>query len=418
MDFFLTEEQKQIKTLIKKFCEKEIDPKKIREAAERAHLATMVEEVRARKPVELLKKLDKVGLRQLGVPKKYGGGGLEQDVLTLAIASEEFGRHAPEVGPILGMLYSLAASATFFMTEEQQDWYFPQFMENPAWTTAVTTSEPEGATDIHMPFDEGGSQVGKVFAYKDGQEWVINGNKMFGTGVAFANLFQVLARTKKDGPISESLSAIWVPQDVPGLTMIPNRVVDLAGNMQSFYDNVRVPENHLIGEVNKGFDVLMLGFHLKPLIDIALVGTTQRLYDDLRDYMKERIQGGKPLIQHSYVEFTLGEMAIDIEATRAFVFRSIWEIGEALKAKVPINMFWPQGVFHQIKNMLLRVADKASDLYGGVGVTYDMPVQSYINNAYLWQVGGSTRSANAIKCSRDYETKYDAAAELTAFPVA
>lgn len=356
MDFILTEEQKQIKALIKQFCEKEIDLKKGREIGDRAHLFTTVEETRAYKPVHLLEKLNQVGLRQFAVPKKYGGGGAERDILTLTISSEEFGRWGAEAG--FGMVWNSffnCSSAANNMTEEQQDWFFPQFMANHAFSLGGATSEPTGATDIHLPYDEGGSEVLKVFARKDGHEWVINGNKMFGSGIALADMFMVIARTKKEGPVSQSASAFWVPKEAPGLTIIPNRVADIAGNCQTFYDNVRVPETHLSGKLNKGFDSLMIALQSKTMVWAALLGWTQQLYDELRDFLRERVQGGKPLIKHSYVEFMLGQIAVDVEATRALTYRAAWEIEQALKAGAPTNLYWSQAVLYQVKNMMFEL---------------------------------------------------------------
>ncbi len=303
MDFVLTEEQKQIKTLIRQFCKKELDVKQARELNDRAFLLTSIEELRAYKPVELLEKLNKVGLRQLTVPEKYGGGGAERSFVTRVVAAEEAGYSGEDGGMLLVWPWFGNAIMANSLTEEQQDWYFSQFMDNHAMTMGGAISEEAGATDMHLPYDES-SEVMKTFAYKDGDEWVINGDKMFCSGGAVADLITVAVRTDKNGPVTESTNCFLVPTGIPGISQTLNRFsgVELCGNAQTYFDNVRLPESAVIGQVNKGYYCMIeaaMGY--KWMMLVPFLGEIQRVYDDVEAYAKERVQGGKPIIQHSHI---------------------------------------------------------------------------------------------------------------------
>jgi len=406
MDFALTEEQKQIKALIKDFFRREqINVQQAREINDRALFLKTAEEYQALVPhwSFLTDKLFEVGLAQLAVPTKYGGGGFERDLMTLTIAAEEASYYSEGAGMTVGgMIPSFIALEG---TEEQQDWFFPQYMEKHI-RTALTVSEPTGATDEHMPYDEGGNTVLRTYAYKDGNEWVINGQKMWGSLVAIADLILVAARTDKEAPVSQAMSLFWVPRDVPGLTIIPNRLATIGSNCQSFWDNVRVPENRILGEVNKGFRVLQTQMQQVLLLWAGTIGRTQSLYEQLREFTKERVQGGKPLIKHSYVTAMLGQIATDIDATRNLVYRAAWEIDKARQARVPTNMYWTAVSAFQAKNMWMRVANIASDLWGSLGATIDMPLHSYWQSALLSINGSTTRSGNAMKAAAEYEARY------------
>jgi acyl-CoA dehydrogenase len=272
--------------------------------------------------------------------------------------------------------------------------------------TGAAASEPTGTTDSHFPYDEGGGMVMKTFAYKDGHEWVINGQKMFGGGLATADLIQVAARTDKEAPISKAMTYFWVPKDTPGLTLIPNRMRGTFSSCQSFYDNVRIPENYILGKVNEGFKCGNIFASQIPILWAGGIGWTQRLYEQLREFAKERVQGGKPLIKHSVVRAMLGEIAANLESTRSLLYRATWETTKARQAGLPINMYWASITAFQVKNMWLRVSEIASEVWGGLGAPVDMPLHDYWQAALHHAHGGGTRNVMAMKAAVEYEGRY------------
>ena len=413
MDFTLTEEQMQIKALVKEFCEREVDIKRVAEIEDKAAKVKTVEELRSFQPVSLIKKLHDVGLRQLAVPAKYGGGGANH--MTLTVVGEQAGYS----GTMMAILYipwivcySLAHGLA---TEEQRDWFFTQFMENPTLDVAGTISEPSGGVDQHLPYDEPGVGM-QTFAYKDGDEWVINGDKMFSSGAGTADLIQVAARTDKNGPVSQSFSWFWVRKDTPGVTISINRMIAAnvaGGNVQVCYENVRVPESHLIGEVNKGYLSLGNTLAVKMCGYASMFGETQRLYEHMRDYAKQRVQGGKPIIQHSSIASMLGELAMNIEATRAFLYRAAWENDQRQKAGAPVNLFWGQAGTCLCKKMAWRLCEIAPRIYGGIAGSVDLPFESFVRRTFLLQAGSMPINMNEIKCSMEYDELGDTKASAT-----
>ena len=408
MDFSLNDEQKQIKALVKDFCARDIDKKRIDDIYDKVFMAKTCEEVRAVFPRDILEKLHQVGLRQLVVPQKYGGMAPESDGnLIRAMAAEEIGYWAGSAAVLLATPFMVGSSATAspYVTEEQKEQFWTMYMNNPKVWLGGTVSDPLGGTDPHLPYDEPGLGLKSIFGRKDGKEWVINGDKMFCSGGAVADLLVVACRTDKDGPVTQSTTAFLVPTNTPGISQTLNRFsgIELCGNAQTYFDNVRLPESAVIGQVNKGYYCMIeAAIVYKWMMLAPFLGEIQRVYDDVAEYAKERVQGGKPIIQHSHVEVMLGEAAANIEALRAFMYRCAWETDQWEKNGGPPNVFWSMGYLYLFKKLGLRLSEIANEIYGGVGKSLDMPLEKFARRIFTWQAAGATTGINAIKCSRAY----------------
>ncbi len=408
MEFSLTEEQKQIKELIKDFCEREIDPKRIREIEDKVYNAKTCDEVRAVFPWDLLEKLDGVGLRQLAAPTKYGGTAPEQGGnVTRAIAVEEMAYWSGGAAVLLATPFMICGATTTsaYVTEEQREKFYSDFLKTPRLWLGGTVSDPAGGTDPHLPYDEPGVTMPSIFAHKDGNEWVINGDKMFCSGGAVADVIGVLCRTDKNGPITGAATHFIVPTDTPGVSQILNRFsgVELCANAQTYFDNVRVPESSIMGQVNKGYySMVEGGMTYKWMMLLPFLGEIRRVYDDAVEYARQRVQGGKPIIQHSQIQVMLGEAAAHIEALRAFTYRTAWETDLWEKKGGPPNLFWSMGYLYLFKKLGLRVSEIANEIYGGIGKSVDMPLQWFNRRIFTWQAAGTPTGINAMKCCRAY----------------
>jgi len=408
MDFNLNDEQKQIKVLVKDFCEREIDEKQINDVFDKVYMAKTCDEVRAVFPRYLLEKLHELGLRQLGVPQEYGGmAPISDGNLTRAIAAEEMGYRAGSAAVLLATPYMVCSSATCssLVSGEQKEEFYTVYMNNPGIWLGGTVSDPLGGTDPHLPYDEAGIGLKSAYAYKDGNEWVINGDKMFCSGGAVADLLVTAVRTEKDGPVTQSTTAFLIPTNLPGVSQTLNRFtgVEICGNAQTYFDNVRLPEHAIIGQVNKGYYCMIEGAMVyKWMMLVPFLGEIQRVYDDVVDYAKQRVQGGKPIIQHSSVAAMLGEAAANIEALRAFTYRTAWETDQWEKAGGSPNVFWSMGYLYLFKKIGLRMSEIANEIYGGVGKSLDMPLDKFARRIFTWQAAGTTTGINAIKCSHSY----------------
>jgi len=313
---------------------------------------------------------------------------------------------------LIPYLFLRAIATNRYVTAAQKKFIFSRFLNNPRFTIATAVGEPAGGTDIHLPYDEGGSSILKVIAHRDGKDWVLNGDKMYSSSCGAADMIMVAARTDKDAPVSKAMSFFWVPTDSPGLSITPNRmtVSEFGGNCQTYYDNVHVPESHLIGEVNKGYSIIGSFFeaHLPGIS--GTLGVMQKVYELMRDYAKQRVVGGKPLIRHSSAAAKLGEMATNIEAMRALMYRSAWEMDQkqesGYSALGESNWFWFVSSYSLFKHVSWRFCELATDIYGGMSASAEFPISSFLSYIYYLRAAGLTVNTELIRAGWDYDGRY------------
>ena len=167
--------------------------------------------------------------------------------------------------------------------------------------------------------------------------------------------------------------------------------------------NVRLPESAVIGQVNKGYYCMIeAAMAYKWMMLSPFLGEIQRVYDDVVEYAKQRVQGGKPIIQHSHIEVMLGEAATNIEALRVFTYRTAWETDQWEKNGGQPNVFWSMGYLYLFKKLGLRLSEIANEIYGGIGKSLDMPLEKFNRRIFTWLSAGTPTGINAIKCSMAY----------------
>jgi len=402
VDFELTEEQKQIKALIKEFCEREVDFKELQWIADQCRLARTVEEVRALFPKELMKKTHEVGLHQFCVPEKYGGGGFGRYAsVTRAIACEELGYYMGIGARLLCVPWMILCEMSYpYHTEEQQDWFFTQFMNDPTMCVSDTQSEPEGSSmGLYEGIGEGYPL--KTFAYRDGDEWVINGGKMFSSGGGNSALLRCSCRTDKTAPVGRAKVNIFVPKDTPGMSYSVNRLLmgECAGNCQISYDNVRVPVSHqaeAVGMPNSNMAFLAA----KTMVFMDWLGHIRRVYEQIVDYAKQRMGGGVPIIQHSSIAAMLGDVALHIDATRDFAYRVCWENDQREKAGKPLIGYMENGVSYWVGKTSLLCCEVGHEVYAGLGGSVDLDLEGLVRRTFTWPQKNKT--IHAIKYSMQH----------------
>jgi acyl-CoA dehydrogenase len=414
MDLSLTEEQKQIKVLVKDFCQQEVDMPSLQGKIAETTKARTVDEIKAAFPYDLLKKMDEVGLRQLSIPGKYGGTATEDEPnMTLVLAAEEFGYWGGGIGDIVVIpwFFIRAVATNYYVSDAQKEWIFSQYTANPAMMVAVTASEPAGSTDVHLPYDEGGSKIVQVFAQKDGNDWIINGDKMYSSGRAVADMVLAFTRTDKTAPASQAMTVFWLPGSAPGITVTPNitTIQELGGNCQTNYDNVRVPDANLVGEINKGYSILESVFELKFYAVAEFVGAVQKLYEIMREFASQRVGGGKPIIEHTSIASKLGDIAIDIEMLRDLVRRTAWEIDQLEKeGPRPLReskKFSSIACYARMKQLSWKFCQVAADVYGGICASVDLPFEGFLRNIFLRSSAGLTLDVELAEAGRHYDNR-------------
>ena len=387
MDFEFTEEQKSLAALVTDFFKNETSPELVEECLRK--------DPKERIPMDLVKKLHDVGLSTLCVPARYGGGGVTS-LLTQVLLAERAAQYGGLLSELLFLNWKWQLDLAAVGSQELQDEFFPQMMEDPYFQMGETVTEPDHGHDPRLPYDEPGSGL-KTYAYRDGDEYVINGEKCF-TDAAMANLLFVYLRTDRKKPLSQSMSVILVPSKTPGFSVVKinplmAELIRPVGDL--LFDNVRVPARYLLGEENKGYNILDGRYIHWLRIAASSVGGAQAIYDLTRDYAKTRIQGGKPIIQHQIVGSRIVDMLLHIEQVRYFIYKTAWECDQNQSA-----LCLPLG--HNLCNIAAKelgvtVARHAAEVFGARAALKELPIEGYIRGVHGHLHGFETVTFNQVK---------------------
>lgn len=392
MDFELTEEQKSLIALVKSFCEREVD---------HDYLSKMIknEKPEDRLPRDLLERLEATGLRTLAVPEKYGGGGIS-DYLTLFVVGEAFGRWGSFLATPIMTGWVWCKLLNELETAEQKDEFFPQFVEDYMMNVGLALTESDAGTDVLLPY-EGPENRMKASAHRDGDEYVINGEKSWVSGGAISRLFLVFARTRNDKPFSESLSLFLVPSNTPGVSIERENVLmtpSIRGNAVVLFDNVRIPSRYLIGKANEGFRYLDENLLPAASLHISnIIGLYQVVYELTKEHAKTRIQGGKPIFEHENIKIRIADMHLYLEALRQFCYRVYWEYDQS--ESVLVNPRGGDLCNAFCKEVHLRLACDVAEIWGGAGALEGSLSANFGSLFFsLWPRGGS-RTVHMLKAA-------------------
>jgi alkylation response protein AidB-like acyl-CoA dehydrogenase len=389
----LTDEQKQMRAVCRDFVDKEVIPYMNDRREEE-----WTKPANERQPWDLLKAADKLGLRALGVPEKYGGIQLEQQAQTFAIIAEELSRGDSGFADIMSQLWKVPVLLSNIAPEHLQDEWFPRFMEDPTFLMAHCLTEPRGASDRWLPYNvpEAAMQTKAVF---ENGEWVINGRKQFITNGYDAKLFVVYANTKPGAGIAESTSSFLVPRDTPGLKVV--RVNEKMGarymnNGEIVFENCRVPEDHLLV---RDVAIKKAGVYFSPgkILQAAKnLGVGVAAFEDASAYVQEYVQGGKILIKHQAVANTMADMAIKIETTRAFTRHAARALdmgaSDAGKLCLMAKTYAADAIFD--------VCKEAMELHGGSGVMVEVGMERHFRDAAVYLHMDGTQDIHRFKIIR------------------
>jgi alkylation response protein AidB-like acyl-CoA dehydrogenase len=398
-----TDEQRSLVALMKEFCEREVDRKEMADRADAPISPNATkEQLMARIPWDVISKAHDVGLRQLVVPKEYGGGGYGGigSWVTMAAVAEAAGYYGGEVSRLLSTPWMGLSSFTT-APKHLQDELCTNFMEDRKTMVAGSITEPNHGSDYLTGYDAPGYGTGKVTAVPDGDYWVINGEKMFCTAGAVSNYINVFVRTAKEGHITESMTQFLVPTNTPGWSIL--RVNDMLGgemavNVQMRFDNCRIHKRYMVTPLNKAFMFLRSGLAGKSIHWMGAIGYTRRIWEDMRDFAKSRIQGGKPIIEHPNVGQLVAEADVLIRAARLLQYQFAWECDQ----ETPGSLVNPLGFYYTAyyyKAMAERLVSIGLEVYGGMAPQRDLPFERWLRYNLGMNHGGSNGSLNLIKAS-------------------
>jgi acyl-CoA dehydrogenase len=377
MNFDLTEEQQLIRETVKDFAEREIRPV-AKELDEKAEFSN-----------ELTSKMGELGLFGMNIPEQYGGQGL--DTLSYIIAVEEIARVDGSQAATLAAHNSLGIGPLIdYGTEEQKMKYIPQLCTGGAlWSF--------GLTEAGAGSDSRGS---KTTAVLDGNDWVINGSKIFITNASVEISQGCTVQTVSGEENGKKIfTTIIVEKDTPGFKRVPMhgkmmwRASDTA---ELFFDDVRVPKENILGKIGEGSHIMLHTLDGGRLSIGAMgLGCAQGAFDLALAYANERKQFGKPISKFQINAFKLADMAMKIELGRNLLYKACWlkdndkpYTKEAAMAKLYCS------------EIAKEVADEAVQIHGGYGLMKDYDIERMYRDQRLLQIGEGTSEIQRLVISR------------------
>ncbi len=376
MDFSLTEEQRMWKDMVWAFAEKEVRPK----AAELAEKGEM--------HWEALKKMGSLGLLGMTVPEAYGGS--EMDTVSTVLAIEALGWADAGTALTVAAHNGLGcAPLVLFGTEAQKRRFLPQVATGEKGLAALALTEPQAGSDLR------GIQTR---AERDGDHWVLRGQKMWITNAAAAAYIVVLARTA-EGRGSKAFTMFIVPTDTPGLTIMPPEKKMGLGTSHShalMFEDVRIPDEFRLGEVGAGLRQTLAVLDGGRIGIAALsVGVAQAAFEEARRYALERKAFEKPLADFQAIRFMLADMATSIHAARLMTYYAAWLKDQGrpyTKAAAMAKLF--------ASEMAEQVCRDAIQIHGGYGYSREYPVERFYRDVRLMTIGEGTSEIQRLVIAR------------------
>ena len=347
-------------------------------------------------PQQLIEPMREMGLFGITIPEEYGGLGL--DHTTFATIFEELSRGWMSVSGIIGTHHVLAHIVANFGTEKQKGEYLPR-LASGALRGGLALTEPDAGSDV---------QNGKTTARKDGEEYIINGTKMFITNAEYGNVFAVLTKTNpKAQPRHRGMSCFVVEKPNPGVRV--GQHLDKLGyrgldSSELIFDNCRVGSETLVGGVEgQGFKHVMAGLETGRInVAARAVGVATAAFDAAIRYAQRREAFGKPIAQHQAIQIKLAEMATKIQAARLLTYDAAAK-KDAGQERVDLEVGMAKLFASEVCG---EVAMEAMRIHGGYGYIKDFDVERYYRDAPLMIIGEGTNEIQQLLIARRLLERY------------
>ncbi|MDJ0330375.1 acyl-CoA dehydrogenase [Planococcus sp. S3-L1] len=374
MDLHFTDEQLMMRNMVRDFAKEEIAP--------------FIENMENDEfPTEIIKKMGKLGLMGITAPEKYGGS--EMDFTSYITAIHELSKVSSVVGVILSVHTSVGTNPILnFGSQQQIEKYVPK-LASGEYLGAFCLTEPAAGSDA-------GSL--KTKAVLDGDDYVLNGSKVFITNGGAADTYIVFASTKPAAG-SRGISAFIVEKDTPGLIIGKNeKKMGMHGSktVQLTFENMRVPAENLLGEENKGFSIAMANLNVGRIgIAAQALGIAEAAYEYAVAYAKERVQFGKPITHQQGIGFKLADMATQVEAAKLLVYNAadLYSNGKDCNKEASMAKLFAS-------KAAMDVTIEAIQVFGGYGYTKDYPVERLFRDAKVTEIYEGTSEIQRIVISK------------------
>ena len=375
MDFRLTEEQEQVKQMVRDFAEREIKPH-VMEWDEAQHF-----------PLATIQQLGRLGMLGAIFPEQYGGAGLSYvDYVNII---EELAVVESGVALAVAAHNSLCSGHIFLGgNEAQRKQYLPK----------LTTGEWIGCWALTEPASGSDAAGLRCSAVKDGEGWVLNGTKNFITNTSYAQVAVVLAVTDKNDK-KHGITAFVIEMDREGIragkkeNKLGMRTSDTA---ELVLENCRVPDENVVGKVGYGFiDAMKVLDGGRISIGALAVGIARGAYEAARNYAKERTAFGQPIAGFQAIQFMLADMATEIEAARLLCYRAA-----AMKDAGEKTTLWSSMAKLYASETAVRATQKSVQIFGGYGFIKEYPAEKFYRDVMLCTIGEGTSEIQRMVIAR------------------
>ncbi|MCY4367443.1 MAG: acyl-CoA dehydrogenase family protein [Chloroflexi bacterium] len=371
------EARSQIVNMVKDFVRREVEP-----VAAQHDLEDTV-------PLDLIDKMKELGLFGITVPEEYGGMGL--DYTTFALIFEEMSKAFMSITGAIGTHHIMTYVLTHYGTEEQKRQFLPDLATGRK-RGGLALTEPGGGTDVANL---------QVTADKDGEEYVVNGSKMFITNGRYGDTFLLLARTDRNvEPRHRGISAFIAEKGDPGFKV--GRDLDKLGyrgldTCELIFEDFRVPADNLVGlEENLGFGQVMSGLETGRInVAARAVGVAQAAFEAAIRYSQQRETFGVPISQHQAVQLKLADMATKIQAARLLTYDAAAkkDSGERVDLETGMAKLFASEICGEVTMEAMRI-------HGGYGYIKESPVERYYRDAPLMIIGEGTNEILRLVIAR------------------
>ncbi len=361
MNFDLTKTEALFLQMIREFSDKEVAP-----------LAAEIDE-QERFPLETVEKMKSIGLFGIPVPVQYGGAGGTNLMYTIAV--EELSRNCATTGVMLSAHTSLCVAPILEQgTEEQKMKYLPKLCSGE-WLGAFGLTEPNAGTD---------ASAQQTTAVLDGEEWVLNGNKIFITNAGYAHVYVIFAMTDKSLG-TKGISAFIVEKGTPGFSFgKKEKKLGIRGSAtcELIFENCRIPKDNLLGKLGGGFGIAMKTLDGGRIgIAAQALGIAQGAMDETVKYTKERKQFGKSISAFQNTQFQMADLETKVQAARLLVRSAAFK----KDMKAPYSADAAMAKLFAAETAM-EVTTKAVQFHGGYGYTREYPVERMMRDAKITEI--------------------------------
>ncbi len=370
-EFGFTEEQLMLREMVKDFTNNEIKP-----------IAAKIDEDE-KIPDELLKKIGELGILGVAFPEEYGGGGFGE--VGYCISQEEIARGCMSTATVIGAHQSIGANTIYLGgTEEQKQKHLVPLATGEKLAAFCLTEAQAGSDSFNL----------RTKAEMNGSDWVLNGEKLWITNGATADIASVYARTPK------GITAFIVETDSPGfIAGPPEKKMGIKGSSTNAitFDNVKVPEENLLGKDGRGFLLAMKTLDAGRLgLGAACVGSAKELLEMSTNFAKEREQFDQSINRFQAIQFYLAEMATLIYTMESIVYRTAvdYDLGKSISRQTAMVKLY-------CSESLDKVADLAVQIHGGMGYSKELPIERFYRDSRINRIFEGTSEIQKSIIARD-----------------